>query len=112
MRALFFALGVGLAGVLCPQKADSAPLPDIPTDKAAHFGVSVVLVESAMRLSSLSLNDPKVTTVNRVWSSTLTLGIGLVKELYDQRLGHGFSYGDLAADGLGVITGNLLYCEF
>lgn len=93
------------------EKACADPF-DSHVDKVAHFGASALLVESSMRWYSFIEEEPKITWTNRVVSSALTFGIGIAKELYDKRRGGDFSGADLAADGLGVVTGNLLFWEF
>ena len=82
------------------------------TDKVAHFGLSSVLVQTAMRGTMLVTGDPNISFGNRFGSSAVTFGVGLAKEFYDRQHGTPFSGIDLAADGLGVLTGNFLLWEF
>ena len=91
--------------------AAAGPFED-QVDKAAHFGLSSVMVQTSMRGFALVSNDPHITSTNRICSSILTLSVGVAKEVYDRSRGGEFSYPDLAADGLGVVTGNLLFWEF
>lgn len=102
---------LALASLIVEGSAHADPLDD-NVDKAAHFGVSVVLVQGFMRGGMLVTEQPHITQENRLWSSLLTFGIGLAKESYDKHRGREFSGGDLAADGLGIVTGNLLFWQF
>ncbi len=84
----------------------------LPTDKAAHFGLSSVAVEATMKSCQAIEGSPVVSPVCRYGSSGLVLAIGLLKEVSDQKRGGRFDEQDLVANALGVVTGNLLQWEF
>jgi hypothetical protein len=84
----------------------------LPTDKAAHFGLSSVAVEATMKSCQAIEGSAQLTPACRVWSSSLVLTVGLLKEVSDQRRGGRFDEQDLVANVLGVITGNLLQWNF
>lgn len=84
----------------------------LPTDKAAHFGLSSVAVEATMKSCQAIEGSPVVSPLCRYGSSGLVLTIGLLKEVSDQKRGGRFDQQDLVANVLGVVTGNLLQWDF
>ncbi len=84
----------------------------LPTDKAAHFGLSSVAVEATMKTCQAIEKTQNVSPACRGWSSGLVLTAGLLKEVSDQKSGRKFDQQDLVANLLGVATGNLLQWNF
>ncbi len=105
-RGLICALLVLVSGA-CIAAPDT-----LPTDKAAHFGLSSVAVEATMKSCQAIEGSPALSPVCRYGSSGLVLAIGLLKEVSDQKRGGRFDEQDLVANALGVLTGNLLQWEF
>jgi uncharacterized protein YfiM (DUF2279 family) len=68
----------------------------ISSDKWNHFAFSA----STASICTASTSKP-------VESISFTLGIGLLKEIYDGWFGSGFETGDLAADLAGAALGGL-----
>lgn len=83
-----------------------------PTDKAAHFGVSAVGTEVMMKICQVADKSHRIPLWCRIGASTTMFAIGVAKEEADRRAGHKFDHGDLAADALGIVTGNILQWEF
>jgi hypothetical protein len=69
----------------------------IADDKLLHFSFSCILVI----ISSLFLN-------NLLLVMGFVFLIGLLKELWDEGFGSGFSKGDIIADGIGIIFGAII----
>lgn len=84
----------------------------LPTDKAAHFGLSSVAVEATMKSCQALQKSADLTSACRLWSSGIVLTAGLIKEASDQRRGGKFDEQDVVANVLGVLTGNLLQWNF
>lgn len=84
----------------------------LPTDKAAHFGLSSVAVEATMKSCQALEKSVDLTPACRLWSSGIVLAAGLLKEASDQRRGGKFDEQDVLANVLGVVTGNLLQWNF
>jgi uncharacterized protein YfiM (DUF2279 family) len=84
----------------------------LPTDKAAHFGLSSVAAEATMKSCQALEKSADLTPACRLWSSGIVLTVGLLKEASDQRRGGKFDEQDMVANVLGVITGNLLQWNF
>ena len=66
-------------------------------DKVTHFSVSFVIVAVLNTLLPIG------------WGVLITFIIGLAKELKDQYVYKGFSWLDLLADCLGILTFYILY---
>ena len=89
-------------------------LPDLPVDKAAHFGLSGMATIATMRIWQIADGNHEISTANRIVSSLLVFGVGLAKEVNDrQRKGdHALDVGDLNADASGVLAANILMITF
>lgn len=115
-RSKFIALVLGLfiAADAFAASVERLDIPDLPVDKAAHFGLSAVATASCIRVGQLFNSNDKITWKNRVISSLLVFGIGVGKEVSDREKkgDHALDSGDLWADGSGVIMGNLLTIDF
>jgi uncharacterized protein YfiM (DUF2279 family) len=105
-RALAGAVLLLVSG---PTLADPLTL---PTDKAAHFGLSSVAVELSMKSCQAWEGHDEISPACRYGSTGLVLALGVLKEVSDQQRGGRFDQQDLVADVLGVITGNLLQWKF
>lgn len=105
-RGLVYALLL-----MASSSAFAAPT-RLPTDKAAHFGLSSVAVEATMKSCQALEKRVELTPACRLWSSGLVLTVGLLKEASDQRRGGKFDEQDVVANVLGVVTGNLLQWNF
>jgi uncharacterized protein YfiM (DUF2279 family) len=103
--------GLGCALLLMSGVALARP-DTLPTDKAAHFGLSSVAVEATMRGCQAWEQDLSISPACRVWSSGLVLAAGLLKEVSDHKRKGRFDEQDLVANILGVATGNLLQWDF
>lgn len=108
----FRNMGLGCALLLLTSSAARAEPDTLPTDKAAHFGLSSIAVEATMKSCQAIEGRAYVSPACRVWSSGLVLTVGLLKEVSDQKRGGRFDEQDLVANVLGVITGNLLQWNF
>ncbi len=86
----------------------------IETDKAAHFGLSSVTTEASIKICSIwdKGKDQAHSLTCHALGSSLTLSLGIAKEFYDKNHNKKFDQRDIAADVLGIITGNLLQWEF
>lgn len=84
----------------------------LPTDKAAHFGLSSVAVEATMKSCQALEKSAELTPACRLWSSGIVLTAGLLKEASDRRRGGKFDEQDVVANVLGVVTGNILQWNF
>ena len=61
---------------------------------------------------SASLSSVTVAASSKpVEAVTLTVGLGLIKEIYDGLRGSGFDFGDLAADIAGAVAGGIATAE-
>jgi uncharacterized protein YfiM (DUF2279 family) len=96
---------------IASSSATAAPT-RLPTDKAAHFGLSSVAVEATMKSCQALEKSAELTPACRLWSSGIVLTAGLLKEASDQRRGGKFDGQDVIANVLGVATGNLLQWNF
>lgn len=94
------------------QSAHAGGWDTLPTDKAAHFGLSSVAVESTMKVCAHWEGKQEISGFCRGWSSGLVIAAGILKEVSDKNRGRRFDQQDLVADALGVITGNLLQYNF
>lgn len=103
-------LGYGFL-LLAFNPAIAAPT-RLPTDKAAHFGLSSVAVEVTMKSCQALEKSVELTPACRFWSSGIVLTAGLLKEASDRRPGGKFDEQDVVANVLGVVTGNLLQWNF
>lgn len=83
-QALLLALLGGFAG-----PGDAAPWLPVPTDKAAHFGVSYVMTDQLVRAGF----RPEHAVI-------LTLLVGWMKEVFDDRI----DPGDLGANAAGSLA--------
>lgn len=92
--------------------SSTEPWETLPTDKAAHFGLSSVATEAAMKSCQAYAQTPEISPWCRGFGSALALSAGILKEALDKKRGHGFDQQDLVADALGVLTGNLLQWNF
>lgn len=102
-----------VATVLLIASSSAAAAPTrLPTDKAAHFGLSSVAVEATMKSCQALEKSAELTPACRLWSSGIVLTVGLLKEASDQRRGGKFDEQDVVANVLGVVTGNLLQWNF
>ncbi|MEB3285841.1 MAG: hypothetical protein VKN33_11190 [Candidatus Sericytochromatia bacterium] len=79
-----------------PQAQAAAWLP-VPTDKAAHFGVSYVLTDQLMRMG-----------LRPEHAIMVTLVLGWVKEITDDHI----DAGDLGADAAGSLAAAYLNWQF
>lgn len=104
--------GVGYAALLMVSTTALASPDTLPTDKAAHFGLSSVAVEATMKSCQAWEGRAELTPACRLWSSGLVLTVGLLKEVSDQKRGGRFDEQDMVANVLGVVTGNLLQWNF
>jgi putative lipoprotein len=96
--ALVFTLHFGRAG----GTAGDAWL---SRDKAKHFFMSAFVQSasfSALRTTRLSRNG------SLIGATIVSAGVGVGKELYDQRYGGDPSLKDLAADGAGILAATAL----
>lgn len=84
MKKLIAVVTAGLVLTL-PLSAEAS----IPTDKAAHFGVSYVICDQLERNCGM----------NKFWAAFTTLAIGAAKEAFDDH----WDSGDFAADCAGVL---------
>lgn len=84
---------------------------NIPTDKAAHFGLSSVGVEVLIKSCPLFTSRPTLRTC-QVPASLGIFALGVIKESSDKAKGRTFDHQDLVANTLGIVTGNLLQWEF
>lgn len=113
-RSLYDFRNRGLACSLCFMASASAwagPT-TLPTDKAAHFGLSSIAVEATLKSCQAIEGTETLSSSCRLWSSGLVLTAGLLKEVSDQKRGGKFDEQDLVANVLGVVTGNLLQWNF
>ncbi len=94
--------------LILPATKSFASWPE--TDKAAHFGLSSVAVESLIKTCLAIKPEPKLNC--HLWSSGAVLLLGLAKEQHDQQQGKAFDSKDMSANVLGIITGNLLQWQF
>ena len=69
----------------------------IADDKLKHFVVSYAIMLTLMLF------------VQYDYAFWITLGIGLCKELYDEKDYGGFSWGDIVADAAGIILATFVY---
>jgi hypothetical protein len=91
----------------------SSSVANVQTDKAAHFGLSVVMTQTFLRLGQVIGGDSRISWTNRILSSMLAGGVGYAKERYDaEQPGNKFDNEDLVADGAGIIVGNLLMMDY
>jgi hypothetical protein len=86
----------------------------IETDKAAHIGVAALATASSIRVIQLFNAQNKITWSNRLASSLLVTAAALAKEKVDMlsNANEKVDSGDLKADAVGVIYGNILMIEF
>lgn len=85
----------------------------VEQDKVLHFSVSALLSAGSIKLFEVTNTAREVSGSQRVMASALTLAAGLAKEINDaQAYRHRFDRGDMTANLLGVITGNILQWEF
>ncbi|WP_141735644.1 hypothetical protein [Oligoflexus tunisiensis] len=98
--------------LLMASQATAMNLETLPTDKAAHFGLSSVAVEATMKTCQAMEGSSGISPACRGWSSGFVLTAGLLKEISDRQRGREFDQQDLVANVLGVITGNLLQWNF
>ena len=89
-----------------------APLPGIATDKAAHFGLAAVTTETTLKVCQWHDSAHTISLPCRWAAAGAVMALGVAKELADQRGGGRVDAGDLAADVLGIATGQLLQWEF
>jgi hypothetical protein len=108
----FRNIGLLSALLFMAPYAGASGLETLPTDKAAHFGLSSVAVEATMKTCQAIEGSPAISPSCRGWSSGLVLTAGLLKEVSDQQRGRKFDQQDLVANLLGVITGNVLQWNF
>lgn len=84
-----------------PRDSDSW----LAQDKANHFLVSTMLAGGGFLSLKVTRNDEEVSFVSTIG---ITLGIGIMKEVYDYyHPGHRSSWKDLTADALGALLGAL-----
>jgi uncharacterized protein YfiM (DUF2279 family) len=77
-------------------------------DKALHLTASLILTGVSYRVYHDEFENPEVNS--RVFASGLTLLLGLGKEVVDTQTPQGTaSLKDLAADGVGILLGLLLF---
>jgi uncharacterized protein YfiM (DUF2279 family) len=94
------------------DEAGSTPKQEVPDrwfawDKAEHLGVSAFLSGVSYSVFRDFYHNDEESSM--YFSATLTLGLGLGKELHDsKRPGGRFSYKDLLADILGIGLGLLI----
>ena len=75
-------------------------------DKVAHFGVSGIF--GAASETYLHYKTELKTPERIVYSTFLGIVPGIFKELYDDRNGESFDWGDMAANAGGALTGALI----
>ena len=68
----------------------------IMDDKLLHFSFSCILVI----VFNLFFNS--LLSISLVW------GIGILKEIWDEKYGSGFSEGDIIANGFGIIFAGII----
>ena len=81
------------------------------TDKAAHFGLSSVGVEVLIKGCPMLMERTQFWNCHAPASITV-FTLGLLKELSDAEEGGSFDLGDMTANSLGILTGNLLQWRF
>lgn len=82
-------------------------------DKTLHFSVSGLATAGALKLVSAFHPQKKITTLNRIITSSVMLSVGYYKELYDARVtGKPFDREDMEADVYGVIFANIVQWQF
>ena len=73
-------------------------------DKVEHFGISAFLSATSYKIFRDFYNNHKESSL--YFSGGLTFGLGLGKEIYDEKRTNGkFSYKDLVVDVLGIGLG-------
>ncbi len=100
---------------LAPHASAEEPAPffGLQQDKILHFSVSAVVSSGSIKLLQAADERHEVTVTNRIASSLFTLGLGYAKEQRDAReRGQPIDAGDMTANVLGIITGNLLQWQF
>lgn len=98
-----------LAVVLCLGGCTVVPARDDPwsgPDKVRHFGASALIAAAAAQHEK---NQNASDCQAFRFGITVSASAGLAKEVIDEHIRHvGWSWRDLAADGLGVLAGSLI----
>ena len=85
----------------------------LPQDKILHLTVSEMGTSFLIKVGQGINESHRITRANRIFSSSIMVSIGYLKERKDMlETGRSFDYPDFAADVMGVIIGNLLQIEF
>ena len=86
---------------------------DYSVRKMAHVSLSAVGTEAFLKVGQAFNKSHEITFLNRVLSSSLMLGVGLGKEVYDARItGLPINTRDLGFDAIGILIGNILQYQF
>lgn len=105
MKQTFFRYGAAI-GVLL-QLLIAAPAVAVEPDKIAHFGGAAALGAGIDTLF-YHYSDQMGIAKRAAASAGLAVVPGIGIEIGDEFSGHGFSWSDLAADGVGAVTGAVL----
>lgn len=92
----------------------ASAVPNLPEDKAAHFGLSGMATIFVMRVGQIVGGTDKISLKNRFVSSILVFAAGVGKEVADRKKkeDHVLDVGDLNADAAGILTANILMIKF
>ena len=99
-----------IASVIVASTFANMAQAEIQKDKKLHFTVSTVIGGVTHSLVD-DVQVGGITIPDYIVSSSVCMGVGLAKELYDEQSYGGFSKKDLLADAIGCAAG-ITFSEF